>query len=220
MRKWVMGIRLLLGLVLVLLIFVLYRGISSKQDRQTFQKASSIAAQLNSYTDSKFKVPNSLAAVGAKDVPSTITYTKLSSTTYRFCVTYKYSNKDVTGKVASDVTSATSGLSSSANEPTFSGGDGSAPFDLTIESNYKAGQNCQKIDVGFDTTPATPYTSTTPLTGNSTTPSTGNTDSSGNSTGTSDPWAVCDSIQDNTAWQQCNDKVDKEQGVTDNSITQ
>lgn len=146
MKKWKLGL-LVLGLVtLGLLAYVLIQGVGSKQDRATQRAAESIADKLNTYVNTNQRVPMSLSEAGITDVPSTISYTKLTSSSYKFCATYKASNIDVKWQVNQDLTRATSdrGLTDSSGI-SFNYIDSGARTELYLDGTHKAGEQCQTI---------------------------------------------------------------------------
>jgi len=146
MKKWRIGV-LVLGLLSVgLLIFVIVQGVSSKSDRQTLKQATTIADKLNSYVSDNQTVPVSLSEAGINGVPNSVSYTRQSSSTYEFCVTWKTANTDVSSTVQSDLYNATTnGGYSSSNSSTGYGSSGYQPSDLYIDSNHKAGKQCQTV---------------------------------------------------------------------------
>jgi len=128
----------LFGLVLVIVV-VLQAG-ATKTDNNTYNKASAIADKLNNYTIANNIIPDSLSSIGVTDIPSTVSYSKLSDSSFRFCVTYK---------------TTSSGFDASAVEgqlltQTLPGDySGSAPTDnsyLYLDPNHHKGQNCQTIN--------------------------------------------------------------------------
>lgn len=140
--RYKIGLAVLLAFAFVMTGLVLVQASGTKQDTKTNSAASDIADKLNTYVDNNQKVPGSLAEAGAKNVPSTISYTKLSDTSYKFCATYKGNSSgfDATG-TATDLLSG-SGSSSITNEPNI-------PVDnsyLTIDSTWHKGANCQTIN--------------------------------------------------------------------------
>jgi hypothetical protein len=68
---------------------VLIEASTTKHDTNTNDTANNIATQLNSYVETSQTIPGSLRQAGVKSVPKTISYQKLSSSSYKFCVTYK-----------------------------------------------------------------------------------------------------------------------------------
>jgi hypothetical protein len=146
-QKYYLGLGVLAVFTVVLVIVLLAMAGGSRQDAQTYKKANQIADKLNSYTGKNYKAPNSLDAVGVKDVPDTITYTRLSSTSYKFCATYKASQSS-----ASIAESDFTAYRDLYTGNTFNGSD-SAYYGSGIgldASTYHKGENCQTVDVGLD----------------------------------------------------------------------
>lgn len=137
--KWRFGIAVLLVVVLGLLGYVLYLGVQGKQDKATLRTAQTVADKLNGYVNSTQKVPDSLNQAGIKDVPSTISYTKKSSSSYEFCVTYKTANIDVGSDVQQGLTSA------ATNRMLGSGASGLTSSQLAVNATHKAGKQCQTV---------------------------------------------------------------------------
>lgn len=140
--KYKIGLAVLLAFALVMTGMVMVQASGTKQDTKTNNAASDIADKLNSYVDNNQTVPGSLAEAGAKNVPKTISYTKLSDTSYKFCATYKGNSSgfDATG-TATDLLSG-SGSGTISNEPNI-------PVDnsfLTIDPTWHKGANCQTIN--------------------------------------------------------------------------
>ncbi|HEY8999351.1 MAG TPA: hypothetical protein VIM53_03455 [Candidatus Saccharimonadales bacterium] len=73
--------------VLSLVVYVATQAGATKQDTQTYNAANSIAQKLNGYIDTQGTIPSSLQVAGATNVPPTVTYVKLSDSSYKFCVT-------------------------------------------------------------------------------------------------------------------------------------
>lgn len=137
--KWRLGVAVLLVVVLGLLGYVVYLGVQGKQDKATLRTAQAMADKLNSYVNSNQKIPDSLDQAGIKNVPSTITYTKKSSSSYEFCVTYKTANVDVGSDVQQGLTSA------ATNRMLGSGASGLTASQLTVNATHKAGKQCQTV---------------------------------------------------------------------------
>jgi len=133
---------------LVMVVVVVSQASATKQDTETYHKASAIADKLQAYTDSKGEVPASLAAVDIADVPSTVSYHKLSDSSYRFCVTYKATSSSFDATTAvNDTISGYYGTQGSTSE-NFSGFNGSGSDNyLYVSSSHHKGANCQTIKV-------------------------------------------------------------------------
>lgn len=142
LRKWQLGLGVLGLITFGLLIFVIIQGVNGKQDRVLFEQVSKVADKLNNYIDSNQKLPENLAAAGITDAPSAVDYTKQSSGTYEFCVTWHSSNSDVSAQVAEDLGKATTSQGygeSSSMDSTYT------PALLYVSPNHKAGRQCQTV---------------------------------------------------------------------------
>lgn len=137
--KYKIGLLALLVFALVLTGLVVMQASGTKQDTKTNNTASNIADTLNTYVDNNQAVPATLAEAGVKNVPSTITYQKLSDTSYKFCATYKGNSSgfDATG-AATDLLSGSGSITNDPNLPA----DNSI---LTIDSTWHKGANCQTV---------------------------------------------------------------------------
>ena len=142
MGKYKIGIFVLILFALGLFGYVAYTGLASKDDAKTYKAAQKIAEKLNNYTLNK-EPPNSLSELGVKDVPSTITYTKKSSSSYEFCATYKYAASSSVD-IGDIFTGATITGTGSGAYPDPGSGDTNYGY-LYISPNYKKGKNCQTI---------------------------------------------------------------------------
>lgn len=143
MKKYRIAVIVLCVLSLGFFLYVAAQGVSAKQDVETLKSAQDAATKLNSYTGKNGTVPQSLEQAGVKDNPSTITYQKLSSSQYKFCVTYKSKSSLELGGTASMLTGAYLGGDSSYSGGYSSGDSGY----LYVSGQYKKGQNCQTVTV-------------------------------------------------------------------------
>ena len=151
LRKYYIGLGVLVLFAFVMLVVVVVQGASAKQDNETARRASEIATKLNDYTDTKQQVPASLDAIKVDDVPSTITYTKLSASSYKFCATYKSTSDDFT---LSDAASTLTGQSLAQMDPGNSSDTSmyspDTSYYLYTDGPHKKGENCQTIQLYSD----------------------------------------------------------------------
>jgi hypothetical protein len=194
--KYKIGLVLIAIFAIGLLVFVLSEASATKQDADTFNTASKIASKLNNYVASKQTIPSSLSAAGISDTPGAVSYKKLSDSKYSFCVTYKTKSTNFS---ASDVEANLLTSSIDSGGDAFSG-QSSDNTELFLDGTHNKGQQCQTVKPSI-------------VDFNSGTPSTG-------SSGDSDPFAKCDSIQDNTAWQSCINQVDQGQQTDSSALTE
>ncbi|HSW36926.1 MAG TPA: hypothetical protein VLG37_00995 [Candidatus Saccharimonadales bacterium] len=146
LRWYRLGLMIVGLAALAVVILVVTQALSAKQDNETYKKANEIATKLNSYANKNQAIPDSLAAAGIKDVPSTITYKKKASDSYEFCVTYKSADNSMNTVGISDVLmGARFGM-----PPMTSGSYGSyGSSSLYISTQHKKGQNCQTVTPYF-----------------------------------------------------------------------
>lgn len=151
MKKYYIGLMALGLFTIGIAIYVLMMGVQARQDVKTEKAATKAVEKLNSYVSSKQKIPANLKEAGVKDVPSTITYSKLSEEKYKFCVTYKADK----GYGSGDITSALTGAATSQMY-----GDYPAPETpeeetyLYLSYTHKKGEECHTIKpyiYSFDT---------------------------------------------------------------------
>ena len=152
-------IRYKIGLVVVglfvvgLLVVVLSQAGGAKQDAKTDKAANDISTKLDDYISSKQAIPETLTAANIKDVPSTISYKKMSTESYKFCVTYRSASSGFDANtVVDDVVSR--GLYGGTGSSLGAGGlsDTTANSSVGADSSYlyipythKKGENCQTI---------------------------------------------------------------------------
>jgi type II secretory pathway pseudopilin PulG len=142
LRKYQIGLAAIALFTLIIVIVVLVQAGATKQDADTTKKADDIATKLEAYVSSNQKVPTSLDDVGVGDVPASISYQKLSDTSYKFCLTYKSASSGF------DATSAVTELASGGQgspDNSFSDSPSTATSYLYIPSTHHKGQNCQTI---------------------------------------------------------------------------
>lgn len=138
LRYYKIGL-LVLGIFAIgLVILTLTQAGKAKQDTKTSDAAQSIATKLNDYVNSNQTVPSSLTEAGIKSVPDTVTYTKQSDNTYKFCIKYQTSNIDT------DV------LSYWISRGMYGGmGDDTSPASpedmLFVSPLHKKGNDCQTV---------------------------------------------------------------------------
>jgi type II secretory pathway pseudopilin PulG len=132
---------LVIGLfTLVITIVALVGASAAKQDTQTEKNANTIATKLDSYITVNQKVPSSLAVAGIRENTSHISYTKLSDTNYKFCVTYKAASSTSTNPI-DDLTGQSIYKKLAAS---YSGTYNDSSY-LYISPVHKKGENCQTV---------------------------------------------------------------------------
>lgn len=145
LTKYKIGLAVIGLFTIVLLIIVLMEAGPTKQDSNTYNQANNIANKLNTYVDSSGLVPDTLATAGAYNAPSTISYTELSDTSYRFCVDYKTTsdNFDPSAAETSLITSSGHGSSKDQSLDQSYAADGF----LFIDPDHHKGNNCQTVSI-------------------------------------------------------------------------
>lgn len=141
--KYKIGL-LVIGLFTVaMLVVVLVQAGATKQDTQTDKLANSMADSLNGYTDVHFNVPATLREVGITKTSPYISYTRLSASKYKFCVTYKSTSSDFNPSDAVDNV-----LIGGVSSWDTTGDTGSS--DLYIPTSHHKGINCQTVKIDTD----------------------------------------------------------------------
>lgn len=138
--KYQIGLAVIGVFALVMLIIVVVRAGGIKHDNETYEKANKIATKLDSYVTSKGTPPNSLADAGINDVPEEVTYKKLSSTRYEYCVDYSsngdgYSSTYIANQLFSSSQSSQDYGQSSSVDSSY----------LYLSPVHHKGKNCQTV---------------------------------------------------------------------------
>jgi type II secretory pathway pseudopilin PulG len=142
--KYQVGLAVIGLLSFVLLIVVAVKADAVKQDRQTYKAADKVATRLDNYVNDKNRVPNSLEGAGIMDVPDNVDYQKLSTTRYKFCVTYRTDSGKgsdyllmqlLTGGQANDYYTDNSNYDS---------------YGLYLEERHHKGENCNYVKTYVD----------------------------------------------------------------------
>lgn len=146
MKKYYIGLLAITLLSIGLVIVTVGAGLTEKNDKVTEKKVNEISRELEQYISSKKKLPENLDEAGIKNIPSTIKYEKLTSSTYKFCATFKKASKY--------------GGTSLLTSLLWGGGIGNSEDEGSVELNsdydnrergslymysHKAGENCQTV---------------------------------------------------------------------------
>jgi type II secretory pathway pseudopilin PulG len=142
LRKYQIGLAILGVITVAMTSVVLVQAGDVKADGKTYAAAQQAATSLENYISSKQSVPASLSAAGVKDLPGSITYTKLSDSSYKFCATYRSASN--ASYSAGDLTSSLLTGQYSTQPSSQSYGTDSQST-LLITSDHKKGDNCQTI---------------------------------------------------------------------------
>jgi type II secretory pathway pseudopilin PulG len=193
LTKYKIGLAVLGIFAIGLFIFLLSQASATKQDNNSYDKANAISTKLDDYINTNQNIPDSLSKAGITDVPDTITYKKTSNSAYMFCVNYKTKSTAISsGSFSSEILAAEESSAIGSSSTT----DNTVLF---INPSHPKGNQCQTVNPPIMADP------------NLDSSSSGSALNSGGSSG--DPYAKCDSIQDDTAWQKCLDQVDQSQGL-------
>jgi hypothetical protein len=152
MFKYYIGLGAIGVFTLVLLGIVFSKGSVAKQDNVTSKQASIIATKLNEYVINNKKLPESFDSAGIKDVPSTITYKKVSDSEYKFCATYNKAYSYSSGLNGLDATSLLYGAALRQASVTPLSTDSYDSYQSSYKAStlyptysYKKGENCQNV---------------------------------------------------------------------------
>ena len=143
LTKYKIGLGVIGLFVVGLLIYLLAQAGATKHDISTYKAASNSADKLTSYINDKGTIPVSLAAAGIKNVPRAVSYTKLSTEKFRFCVAYKTTSSGYdSGSAVSSLIYR--GMYGSANDYSVLSSQGDSTY-LYVTNVHTKGQNCQTI---------------------------------------------------------------------------
>ncbi len=147
LTKYRIGLSLIGLFTVVILVIVLVQASATKQDQQTFNKANDIAIKLNNYIDSSYSgtAPSSLLQAGITDVPSTISYHRMTAYTYYFCAKYKNSSTDFNAS-SIEQNIIMRGFGGGADNSSDQGSYNNLP-DLEINPVHHKGWNCETIQL-------------------------------------------------------------------------
>lgn len=134
--KYQIGLGIVAVFTAVIVVAVLLQAGNVRQDKQTYDKANSIADKINTYFYTHSTIPESISSFGVKDAPDTVRYSRLSAAKFKFCVTYKSSSEDFNA-------GSLYGFPATAYYDDSITGDDSGY--LYVSSSHKKGENCQTI---------------------------------------------------------------------------
>ena len=143
LTKYKIGLGVIGLFTVVITIWAVTQASATKQDNNTYNSANNISGKLYNYTDVHDIAPYSLASIGIYNPPSTITYSRLSNRSYRFCVNYKTSSTDFSvSSTESNLLTSNVGDSNSYDSSNYSNNSY-----LYIDTNHHKGNNCQVVDL-------------------------------------------------------------------------
>ena len=143
MLKYYIGLAVLAVFAVGLVGYTILSASDSKTDKETTEKIQKVATDLDKYINDNAEIPASLSSAGIKNVPTTITYKKLSKEKYKICVTYKSAGSAFDGGWSALLTGAL--LAQSASDNSAKGEEQSYLDYYTLIYAYKKGENCQTI---------------------------------------------------------------------------
>ena len=147
LTKYKIGLGIVGLFTVAITIWALAQAGATKQDNNTYNAANNIANKLNAYTDANDTAPYSLTYTGVYNPPSAISYTRLSSSSYRFCMDYKTASSDFSASsTESDLLTSSVGSSSSSDNSANYGANGF----LFIDTSHHKGNNCQVVNLFTD----------------------------------------------------------------------
>jgi hypothetical protein len=143
MKKYYIGILVLMLLAAGLVGYTLYQGSLAKKDNALDVRAQAIAEKLNDYVVDQGRIPASLRTAGVPSIPKEIKYTKLSEEKYKFCVTYQSSKRGYS--VGATELALAALYAGSPNGGPFGGSDYEGTF-LSINTySHTKGENCTTV---------------------------------------------------------------------------
>jgi hypothetical protein len=128
----------------------------ARDDQQAYKQANKMADKLNGWVDKEQDIPNSLAAAGIQNTTSAITYQKLSTQRYKFCINYRSANS---GGFSQTIFSSLYGsrYENGMTDPSYE------DVGLYLSPYYHKGLNCQTVKPSFaDSSNSSSSSSTTP----------------------------------------------------------
>jgi type II secretory pathway pseudopilin PulG len=143
MKKYYIGIIVLLGLCAGSVVYTLSQAGAAKADKLTDQAVEQIGTKMETYVADKGHVPQSLSEIGVNNIPPTVSYQALTDSKYKVCFDYHTASS---GFDASWFSLFSGGISSN-NQPQIDN-NGGGYFDSSIEFSHKKGNNCQTVDAG------------------------------------------------------------------------
>lgn len=141
--KYEIGLAVIGVFTFVMLVVVLIQAGAARHDNDLYKAADKIATKLNDYNDRHDKVPAVLETAGIDDVPEDISYTKLSKSRYKFCMTYKNDSRGPGPIQAFERYYYGEGY----DNPYYNDSDESDY--LYISATYKKGENCETVNINL-----------------------------------------------------------------------
>lgn len=95
--KYYIGLIVLVVFAAGLVGYTIAAGNDAKSDKKTSEAVNKIAPALETYINKNYALPADLEELNVNNIPSTVTYKKISDEKYKFCVTYKSSANSFDG---------------------------------------------------------------------------------------------------------------------------
>jgi len=122
-------------------VYTLSLASSSNKDQTTQDKVVEASSKLEGYIAKNNQLPTNLDDAGINNIPSTLTYKKISDTKYRLCANYTTASSGFSGGWTSIFTGALSSLHSTSSLASNIG-----YLDVyNLAYNHQKGQNCQTV---------------------------------------------------------------------------
>lgn len=143
MKKYYVGLAILIALSLGLASFTLASGKDSKKDEETSKKVETVSAKLTEYIYRENKIPTSFEEANIKNVPSTIKYERLDSERFKVCVHYDKAGSSFDAGPLALLTGLVFGIPA----PDVSSQDEEKTYldSYSLSYAHKKGDNCQTV---------------------------------------------------------------------------
>ena len=146
MKKYYLGLVILVVLSLGLVGFTLAAGKDSKKDEETSKKVESVSNRLMDYIYQEGRLPSSFEEANIKNAPSTIRYERLDNERFKFCVYYDKAGSSFDAGPLALLT----GLIFRAQPVDEASQDEEKAYldSYTLIYAHKKGDNCQTVNPG------------------------------------------------------------------------
>lgn len=88
-KKYYIGLVVMVVFAAGIVGYTIASGSDAKSDKKTSEAITKISMALDTYTNKYSAIPTDLNQLDVEDIPSTISYKKLSEEKYKICATYK-----------------------------------------------------------------------------------------------------------------------------------
>lgn len=142
LTKYYIGLVVLVVFAAGLIGYTIASGSDAKSDKKTAEAVNKIAPALETYINKNYAIPADLDKLNVNNIPSTVTYKKISEEKYKICATYKTAANGFDGGLFSLFGGALYGSG-------YSGTDYPASEDYLdtykLTYNHKKGENCHTV---------------------------------------------------------------------------